>query len=177
MAKTVALVTVAPHFTVQELNRLNNKCMLHNIQNLDSVYACNLQAMKTFFFQCKAWLLWATFILGLQSLVFAMTNWFRWLINSIQERKCQNILFVHLAFLQFFRAFQRVAFLKCILAWKYWTNKAFIAVNIWVCFSGGIFPKIFTLKKTRVVSFLLEVFIWNVALISHIHACLIRTTK
>lgn len=119
LAITVPLVTAAPHITVQELNRLQNKCMLPNIQNLATIYACNLQAMKTFFFQCKAWLLWATFILGLQSLVFGMTNWFRWLINSIQERKCQNILFVHLAFLQFFKAFQRVAFLKCILAWKH----------------------------------------------------------
>lgn len=119
LAITVPLVTAAPHITVQELNRLHNKCMLPNIQNLATIYACNLQAMKTFFFQCKAWLLWATFILGLQSLVFGMTNWFRWLINSIQERKCQNILFVHLAFLQFFKAFQRVAFLKCILAWKH----------------------------------------------------------
>lgn len=140
LAITVTLVTVAPHITVQELNRLNNKCMLHNIQNLDSIYACNLQATKTFFFQCKAWLLWATFILGLQSLVFGMTKWFRWLTNSIQERKCQNILFVHLAFLQFFWAFQRVTFLKCILAWKCYTNKAFRTVNIWVCFSGGILP-------------------------------------
>lgn len=51
LAITVPLVTAAPHITVQELNRLHNKCMLPNIQNLATIYACNLQAMKTFFFQ------------------------------------------------------------------------------------------------------------------------------
>lgn len=54
LAITVALVTVAPHITVQELNRLNNKCMLHNIQNRATIYACNLQAMKTFFFPMQS---------------------------------------------------------------------------------------------------------------------------
>lgn len=71
---------------------------------------------------------------------FGVRNWCKRRAAISQAGKCHNGLFVHLAFLQFFKAFHRAAFLKCILAWRHCTNKAFITVNIWICFPGGIFP-------------------------------------